>query len=50
MHPNSIYPSSKVLIQLPRSTGVEYETWGFFHFEFGVTGPKICVSVYILHK
>ena len=28
-------------------TGVEYETWGCFHFEILVTGSRLCVSVYI---
>ena len=49
-HPNGIYPSSKILIQLPRSTGVEYETWDGFHCEVGVTGPRLGVSHYILRR
>ena len=51
-HPNGIYPSRKFLIQLPRSTstGVEYETWGCFHCEFGVTRPRVCGIVYILRR
>ena len=39
-----------MLIQLPRSTGVEYETWGCFQCGFGFAGPRICVSVYILRR
>ena len=48
-HPNGIYPSINMLIHFPRSTstGVEYETWGCFHCEFGATGPRISVCVYI---
>ena len=51
-HPNDIYPSRKNLIQLLRSTstGVEYEKWGCFHCEFGVTGPRIYVSVCIQRR
>ena len=49
-HPNGFHPSTKILIQLVRSVWVEYETWGCYHGEFGVTGPKICVSVYILRR
>ena len=47
-HPNGIYPSPNMLIQLSwsTSTGVKYETWGCFHCEFGVTGPRVYVSVY----
>ena len=49
-HPNGIYPTPKILIQLPGSTGVEYETGRCFHCEFRVTGPRICVSLYILRR
>ena len=49
-HPSGVYPSPNILIQLPRSTGVECESWRCFHSEFGVTGPRICVTVYILRS
>ena len=49
-HHNGIYSSPKIQNQLPRSTGVEYETWGCFDYEFGIAGPRICVSVYILRS
>ena len=32
------------------STEVAYETWGCSHCEFGVTGVKISVSVYVLRR
>ena len=50
--PNGIYTSPNMLIQLYRSTstGVEYETSGCFHCEFGVTGPRVYVSVHVLRR
>ena len=49
-HPIGVLPSPNLLIQLPRCTGVEYITSGCFQSAFGVTGPRICVSVYILRR
>ena len=51
-HPDGIHPSPNMLIQVPRSTstGVGYESWGCFHCEFGVTGPRVCGIVYILRR
>ena len=49
-HPNGIYPSPQILIQLPRSTRVEQETRGCFDYQFAIAGPRICVSVYLLRS